>query len=116
MAEASNIWGVVALCLVSATCGAYAMYERQQSQVVAAQAKALTLQDVNDRLVEEKTKAITERDAWQRRAQSQRQTIYAKDTTAQAWGNTPVPTSLSSRVRNAAIATDAAATAAKQRD
>ena len=110
MAEASNVWAVLALCAASAATGAYAMHERQQAQVIEAQSKALTLQDLNDQLVRDKAKAIGERDEWQRRARTQRQAIYAIDSSAQAWGNAPVPDSLSARVRDAAIGTDSAAT------
>lgn len=109
MAEASNVWAVLALCGASAACGAYAMHERQQAKLIEAQSKALTLQDLNDQLVQEKAKAIGERDEWQRRARTQRQAIYATDSSAQAWGDAPVPESLSTRVRDAAIGTDSAA-------
>lgn len=109
MAEASNVWAVLALCTASAGCGAYAMHERQQAQVIEAQSKALTLRDDNDRLVQEKAAAISERDEWQRRASTQRQAIYANDSSAQVWGNAPVPESLATRVRDAAIGTDSAA-------
>lgn len=104
---------VLALCATCTALGGTGTYLWQDYRVRSAQAEALGLRDANERLVADKVRAESERDAAQRRAAEQREAIYANDANARAWGAAPVPGSLSGRVRESARGTDAAASSSR---
>lgn len=104
---------VVALCASCLGLGGAGVYLWQDYRVREAQAEALRLRDANEALVAAKVRAETERDAAQRRTAEQRQVIYATDEHARAWGAAAVPESLSTRVRDSARGTDAAASGSR---
>lgn len=116
MAEASNVWMVLALCTAVASASFFATREYYLSQVQDAQDAALRLRNENEKLVEQKTKAIAERDDWQRLAKTERDKIYEQSPAAKEWRDTPVPTELAHRVRSAALGVDAAAREYSERE
>ena len=109
MSRTVGLGVVLVLCGVCTALGGTGVYLWQDYRVRAAQSEALKLRDANEELVAAKVRAESERDAAQRRAAEQRQVIYDTDDEARAWGAAPVPSRLSSRVRDAARSLDAAA-------
>ena len=100
---------IAALCFMSALCGGILVYFYQETRVASAQKEALGLRDANEELVAEKQRAISERDKWQHAATAERKEIYRDDQESADWGSALVPVPLSTRVRNSARSTDAAA-------